>query len=192
MSSLLELISIHELLRDRQYREYFLKVPQLPPHYTPSNMPWKLMVLKKGETHWRSKRFSTYQEAFGGLKVMPPSIRNGAINCPALDFMPPIKNYKVKGKFVGNGHLRRPLIVTKVWKPQLTDDMSEHSWCGYCRRPSIFRYATIQRPSKGRFEFTHGEPEVRCIICGASARILNLRHPEHGSQRWDATRPKVY
>lgn len=192
MTSQLELISIHELLRDRQYREYFLKTPTLPEHYTEVNRPWKLIVLKKNETVWRSKRFGTYGEAFAGLKTMLPSIINGAINCPPLDFMPPLKNFKVKGKFVGNGHLRKPLIVTKVWKPQLTDDMSDHSWCGYCRRPSIFRYANLSRPAKGGMVSTHGEPEMRCIICGASTRIVNLRTPELTTQRWDNNRPKVY
>lgn len=192
MSSLLELISIHELLRDRQYREFFLKPPTLPDNYGPENEPWKLLVLKKGETHWRSKRYGTYSDAFAGLKTMLPNIINGAINCPPLDFMPPIKNYKVKGKFVGNGNHRRPLIVTKVWRPQLTADMGDHNWCPYCRRPSIFRYAILQRPSRSTFAATHGEPEMRCIICGASARIVNLRHPELQAQKWDPNRPKVY
>lgn len=193
MSSQLELISIHELLRDRQYRECFLKPPTLPPHYGPDNKPWKLIVLKQGEHAWRSKRFGTYQEAFAGLKTMLPSIINGAINCPALDFMPPTKNYKVKGKFVGAGTRRKPLIVTKVWKPQLTDDMADHDWCGYCRRPSIFRSAILARPSRaGNYTAVAGEPEQRCIICGASVRINPLRHPELTAQRWDTNRPKVF
>lgn len=192
LSSQLELITIHELLRDRQYREFFLKTPTLPEHYTEANKPWKLIVLKQGEYVWRSKRFGTYKEAFAGLKTMMPNIVNGAINCPPLDFMPPIKNFKVKGKFVGAGTRRKPLIVTKVWKPQLTDDMADHAWCGYCRRPSIFRYAVLNRPAKGGMASTHGEPEERCIICGASIRIVSLRHPELTAQKWDVNRPKVY
>lgn len=191
MSSQLELITIHELLKDKEYREFFLKTPVLPDHYGPENKPWKLIILKRGETQWRSKRFGTYKEAFTGLKTMLPSIINGAINCPPLDFMPPVKNFRVKDKFVGNGHLRKPLIVSRVWKPRITDDMGEHNWCTYCRRPSIFRYAMLSRSTAGYAPIA-GEPEIRCIICGASSRLVNLRHPEQSAQKWDPTRPRLY
>lgn len=192
MTSALELITIHELLRDPQYREYFLKPPTLPEHYTPENKPWKLIVMKKDESVWRTKRFGTYSEAFAGLKTMLPSITNGAINCPPLGFAPPMKNYRVKGKFVGTGNKRKPLIVTKVWKPRIEADMEPHNWCPHCRRPTIFRVANISRPARNGYAQVQGEPVMRCIICGASERIVNLRHPELGSQTWDVNRIRVH
>ena len=191
MASALELITMKELLRDPQYREYFRHVPELPPHYGPQTMPWKLMVLKEGESAWRSKRYPTYQQAFEGLKVMLSTSQNAAINCPALGFMPPLKNYKVKGKFVGNGTHRKPLIITKVWTPRIEAEMEQHHWCPHCRRPSIFRFATLKRPPRDGFAYTAGEPVERCIICGASERIVDLRHPWN-AQKWDDNRPKVH
>ncbi len=188
----IELITIKELLRDPQYREYFKKIPKLPPHYTPENLPWKLIILKKGETAWRSKKFGTYQEAFAGLKTVLPTIDNAAINCRPLGFMPPIRTVRVKGKYeMVRGH-KRQVIRSLVWKPKLGADMEPHQWCPHCRRPTIFRYATraVTR-SQSQFVMPASEPALRCVICGVTDRIVDLRRPEN-NQRWDANRPRIY
>lgn len=188
----LELITIRELLKDPQYREFFRKVPKLPDHITPDNKPWQLLVKKEGETHWRSKRFGTYAEAFAGFKKMLPVIQDAAINCPGYSFMPPIRNVRIKGKFVTvRGGGQRPYIKTLLWKPKITDDMSRHEWCPYCRRPSVFTFATTKPRSRGGFILTETEPTIRCIICGASDRIVNFKRPDL-NQKWDPNRPKIY
>lgn len=188
----LELITIHELLRDRQYREFFLKIPELPPHYTPDKKPWRLMIQKRGEDRWRAKRFGTYKEAFDGFKQLRPIINNAAINSPALGFLPPIRNVRIKGKYriVQGGH-KKQVIKTLVWKPQIGADLEHHDWCSYCRRPSIFRYASNKPRSIDGFNVPADEPAMRCMICGASARIIDLRNPLH-AQLWDPNRPKIY
>lgn len=185
----IDMITIQELLRDPQYRDYFKKVPKLPAHYTPENLPWKLIIMKKGENVWRTKRYGTYAEAFGGLKKVLPIIDNAAINCPALSFMPPLKTYRIKGKFIGN--TKRPLLKTVVWQPRITADMEPHNWCPFCRRPTVFRMA-VRAVSKKNSPFAPvmSEPQLRCSICGAGERIINLRHPEL-HQQWDSNRPKV-
>jgi len=179
----IDLITIQELLRDPQYRSYFSKVPKLPEHYTPANKPWKLIVMKRGEQMWRSKRLGTYQEAFAGLKKLLPIIDNAAINCPPLGFMPPTRTVKLKGKVDKNG---KPVIKTLMWHPAIGADMETHNWCAHCRRPSIFRVATYTNKNQA----APVEPALRCIICGASERIINLRHPEK-HQQWDMNRAKV-
>lgn len=178
----LELITLKELLRDPQYREFFTKVPKLPEHYTPDTRPWKLLIIKPGETVWRSKRFGTYQEAFVGLKKMMSVIDNAAINCPALGFMPPVRTVRIKGKFDRRG---KPILKSLVWKPRLEAEMGDHHWCPHCRRPSIFKIASLKRSA------VQGEPMLRCMICGASERIVNLRSPQN-NQGWDVNRPVVY
>lgn len=188
----IELLTIKELLRDPTYRKFFSKVPKLPEHYKPSNLPWKLIILKHDERVWRSKRFGTYQEAFAGLKKMLPTIDNAAINCPPLAFMPPIRTVRLKGKFTTTSKGKQiPVVKSIIWTPQVPGDLEPHSWCGHCRRPSIFRFATITPRMKEGFYAPPGEPAVRCIICGASERILDLRHPEN-AQKWDPNRPVVY
>lgn len=184
-----ELITIRELLRDPQYKKFFTSVPELPGHYKPEMKPWKLYVLKEGEHVWRSKRFGTYRDAFAGFKTMLPTLTNAAINCPALGFMPPVRNVRVKGKVDGRG---KPIIKSLVWKPHLTDDMSPHNWCPHCRRPSIFRYALPKKIVQASgLVLPQGEPALRCIICGASENVVDLRHPEN-AQKWDTNRPRIY
>lgn len=183
----IEMITIHELLRDPQYREYLKKVPKLPPHYKPELKPWKLIVLKKGETAWRSKRMGTYVEAFNGLKKMLPIIEDGTICSPALPFMPPVKTYKIKGKFDNRG---RPMLKSVIWQPRIDADMMPHNWCPYCRRPTVFRMAVRSTKISGGFVTPPSEYALRCGICGASESIVNMRHPER-HQQWDPNRPKV-
>lgn len=186
----LELITIRELLRDPEYRTFFTRTPKLPDHYGPANLPWKLIILKPGETAWRTKRFGTYGEAFAGLKKMLPTIENGAINCPPLGFAPPIKHVRIKGKYEMVRGKQRQVVRSLVWKPKLEGDMETHYWCPHCRRPSIFRTAVVTIKPKGNFSSMAGDPATRCIICGVSDRIVNLRHPEN-AQQWDSTRTKV-
>jgi hypothetical protein len=187
----LELITIRELLRDPKYREFFIKIPELPPHYTPEVKPWKLLVLKEGETKWRAKRYGTYREAFDGFKRMLPLITNAAINSPALTFMPPVRTVRVKGKFVVVRGKQKPVIKSLVWKPQITSDMEPHIWCSHCRRPSIFKNVVVKPREVGGFAIPTVAPVMRCIICGASERIVDLRNPTN-AQKWDPNRPKIY
>lgn len=187
-----ELITIHELLRDPMYREYFTKAPKLPDHYVsnPEAMPWKLYVLKRGEDKWRTKRFHTYREGFAGLKKMLPIIENGSLNCPALSFMPPIKNFRVKGKYL-DAAKKKPMMKTKVWQPKLEADQPKHNWCPHCRRPSIFIFANKPFISPSGTKIPMGEPMMRCMICGASERVVDLRDPL-SHQKWDSDRPSVF
>lgn len=185
----IEMISLRELLQDPDYKKYFTKVPVLPAHYTPDVKPWKLYVLKAGEDKWRSKRYGTYGDAFAGLKKMLPSIDNAAINCPGLSFMPPIKNYRIKGRFLDKAE-KKPLIKSVVWKPKIDADMAGHNWCPHCRRPTVFKMAGLPARRMGDFVLPPDEVSLRCSICGASERIVDLRHPEV-HQAWDPTRPRM-
>lgn len=185
----LEMITIRELLRDPQFKAYFTKPPTLPAHYQAEGVkPWKLLVMKKNESFWRSKRYATYAEAFAGMKKMLPTISDAAINSPALGFMPPVKTYRLKGKFDRKG---QPILRTKVWTPQLEADMGQHYWCPHCRRPTIFRTVALGPRRNGTYMLPSSEAALRCFICGASERVVDLRHPEN-AQKWDPTRPKVY
>jgi hypothetical protein len=180
----LEMITLDELLRDKQYREYFIKPPKLPAHYTPAMKPWKLYIMKKGEMKWRAHRFGTYKEAFEAFKKMRPVTQNAAINCPALAFLPPLKTVRVKGKFEVVRGKQKPVVKTIVWKPRIEADMADHHWCGHCRRPTIWRAVALGARRNGPVYLPEGETALRCTICGASERIINLRDPL-SLQKWD-------
>lgn len=186
-----DMITLRELLQDSAYKQYFLKVPKLPGHYTPESLPWKLMILKVGEKQWRVKKFGTYPEAFEAVKKLlkNPDIFDMVINCPGLDWQPPIRVFKakVKGKLDKNNN---PVIVTRaqVWKPKIDSDMQPHNWCPYCRRPTVFKYfethPSMTKQRVGRRGSGVDPTLLRCTICGASERLVDLRHPTN-QQNWD-------
>lgn len=182
------MITIRELLRDPQFKEYFTKVPQLPDHYAPEAQPWRLLVMKEGEHVWRAKRYGTYQEAFKGFKTMLPKLHDAAINCPPLSFRPPIRTGRVKGKFDAKG---KPILKSIIWKPRLTPDMLQHHWCGYCRRPTLFGNKAMPPKMLNGMKMPISEVQFRCLVCGSSERIMDIRHPEN-NQGWDINRPRVF
>jgi hypothetical protein len=184
-------ITIRELLRDPQFKAYFVKVPKLPDHYTPDAEPWRLLVVKQGETRWRSKRFGTYQEAFAGFKKMLPSITDAAINCPGLSFMPPTRTVKLKGKFEVVKGIQKPILRTLVWAPRLEADMAKHHWCGYCRRPTVFVNKGMPPRMLNGFTLPATRVAYRCNMCGATDELMDIRNPEN-NQQWDTSRPRFY
>lgn len=188
MTATVGLITIRELLRDPQYKAYFVKVPKLPEHYTPDSLPWRLLVLKQGEHIWRGKRFGTYEEAFAGMKTMLPKIENAAINCPGLNFMPPVRTVRVKGKVDAKG---KPIIKTLVWKPRLEADHEAHYWCGYCRRPTIFVDKGLGARMLNGGRLPASRVAFRCSICGSNSQLMDIRKPEN-NQQWDLQRPRFY
>lgn len=185
------MLTIHDLLRDSVYKKFLCTVPVLPDIYGADRKPWRLMVQVKGERQWRSKRYGTYEEAFLALKKWLPRAADATINCPAIDWQPPTKLVKVKGKFLtkGKGAKAKKVQVTKliVWRPQMPmDEFEEHYWCPFCRRPSVFRRMDSHNLLPARKTGGVGiDPTLqRCIICGASENIVNIRNPS-AHQRWD-------
>lgn len=187
------MITLEELLQDEDYKKFFLTVPKLPQHYRGTE-PWKLMILKEGEQQWRTKKFRTYTEAFKALKKLRPTIKDGLINCPGLDWQPPLKRYKVKGSFVRVGRKQVPEIRVVAWKPMIEADLPAHNWCPYCRRPTVFGYFEVHpamtKQRVGRIGANVDPTLLRCGICGASEQLVNLRQPLN-HQNWDPNRAKA-
>ena len=182
-------LTIKELLKDEQYKKYILTVPKLPPHYK-GTKPWKLYVKLKGKDKWQAKRFETYKEMFIAFKKLLPKIEDAAFNCPALSFRPPIKNVRLKGQYTLVRGKKQPVFRSIIWRPKLDADHDKHTWCSYCRRPTIFkvlasRLATVNGGS------IVTDPKLRCSICGASEELVNMKHPEK-EQAWDTNKPALY
>jgi len=188
------MITLRELLEDEWYKKYFLAIPKLPPHIRKASLPWKLMVLREGETQWRTRRFGTYREAFMALKKVLPHVKDAVINCPGYDWQPPMRQVRVKNKFDIVRGKKVPMIRTIVWKPQLDGDMPIHYWCPYCRRPTVFSYfewhPAMTKQRTGGVGPMVDPTLLRCGICGASESLVNLRHPAT-HQGWDTNRMKV-
>lgn len=190
-------LTIRDLFEDPKYKKYFLKVPKLPSHYTPDSLPWKLMVKKKGESVWRTKRFGTYPEAFKAMKKLMPTLADAVINSPGVNFMPPVSIFRVKGQFHERGPFKgQPITRARLWdwRPLLQGDMENHHWCPYCRRPSVFKYYrqhhAMTRSRVGIIGTLLDPSLLRCSICGASENVVSLKRPEL-NQLWDPQRAKV-
>ena len=181
-------ITIRELLKDEEYKKYLLTKPTLPPHYE-GTKPWKLYVKLKGQPNWRAKRYATYKEMIVAFKKLLPKIEDAALNCPALNFRPPIKNVRLKGKYDIVRNKKVPAFRSVVWRPKLDADHDQHHWCSYCRRPTVFKILAARLHTKNGVLLS--EPKMRCSICSSSEDIVNLKNP-HKEQAWDPTRPDLY
>lgn len=183
-------LTIRDLLKDEEYKKYFLTVPKLPDHYK-GTKPWKVLVKLKGSSQWRAKRVETYKEAVILLKKYLPKADDVVINCPALPFRPPIKNVRLKGQFDLVRGKKTPAFRSVIWKPKLHSDHDRHYWCSYCRRPTVFKVLAARLHTINGGVPLITEPKLRCTICHSSENIVNIKHPEK-EQAWDINKPPLY
>lgn len=173
------MLTIHDLLEDSRYKEFFCKVPKLPDHLTESRLPWRLYVQYKGDHRWRTKDFPTYQAAFKALKKLLPRAHDAAINCKAFPHQPPLREVRIKGKYFTGADGKKQQVTKLVkWKARIPDgEYEEHHWCPYCRRPTVFQHFTRHHALSNKK--TAGipiDPTLRrCSICGTSERLVSIR-----------------
>lgn len=159
------MMTIHELLEDKAYREFFLKPPAMPRLYKANGMaPWRVYIRRDHTGPWAKKDCMTYREAFEVFKRWSPQIHDAAITSRAVAFSPPYKMARIRGQYVV--HKGKKVQKTKlvVWTPKVPAEEGIHTWCPYCRRPTIFRYFSKHHAfPEGAFGI--GEHQ-RCTICG--------------------------
>lgn len=166
-------MTIHELLEDPKYKEYFLTAPQLPkvPRTSP---PWRLYV-KDHDGLWRKRDFPKYSEAvklFARLRSAG-KVADAAVTCRPVAFDPPTKVVKVKvnGKPKMIKTSRGKLVqetreIRWSWLNLLPPDEDAHYWCPYCRRPTIFTWFSQHHAVVGAHRTYMDKSARRCTICG--------------------------
>lgn len=148
MNELIRPLTIHELLEDPIYKRYLLKAPKPRPAW--GAQPWRVWGLRTDDK-WAGKLFPTYREAFDLLKVMireRDKYTDAVITCRPSEFGPP------------KGFLIPPLL----------------DWCGYCRRPTVYRRLTHKHHVIKKWPVFADYAARRCIYCAS-------REPQH---RWYA------
>lgn len=160
------MITIHELLEDPIYRKYFSTVPKLPavPRLAP---PWRL-YLKNTEGRWLKLDCEQYAQAFKVFKANRDKAIDAAIVCRPMTLPPPTKVVRVKGKYVNGVQVTREVL----WQPNLAGEDDAHSWCGRCRRPTVFKFFTQHHAFRGE-QTQLMDPSVRrCVICGIRLEMV--------------------
>lgn len=160
------MITIHELLEDKAYKEFFLRRPAMPRVYgEQGKLPWRVYVQREADGRWAKKDLPTYREAFEFFKKWRDNMHDGAIASRPVAFAPPNKLVRVKGKYqVGSDGVNRQVTIPVIWKPKLPAEETFHEWCPYCRRPTIFKWFSSHHAfPKGEAFDTAAR---RCTICG--------------------------
>lgn len=167
------MITLLELLEDKTFKQYFLTKPVIPAVAASLSPPWRVYVQLEGRHgRWGRKSFDTYTEAFKWLKPRLHSFHDAAITCPKVTSYGPTRMVKIKGRYVeGSDGVKRQATKRVPWKPKIpADEIDEHRWCPYCRRPTAFRWFS-QHHALGKLEGVSLSFR-RCVICGASENML--------------------
>ena len=177
------MITLPELLdNDVRFAKYFQKVPRLPPVASRcSTPPWRILFKTHDHPGWMSRNARTYADAFRFIVPLYKKLEliDGAIVCRRMQFGPPQRIVRIKGKYTKNAQGESIQLTRLVdWKPQIPTDESWHNWCPYCRRPTVFAYFRKHHalPSNKDGKGVDVDPSVlRCSICGASERLVTLK-----------------
>lgn len=171
-----QLITLPELLEDPIYKDYFLAVPK----FRGKKPKYRLYVQLKGQTQWRSRDYDKYSDAFNTLKkyLKANKVHDAAICCKSRPSLPPQRTVRLKGKYRIDSQGKRVQVTARTaWKPKVDGaDSDYHIWCGYCRRPTAFRYYS-KHHALMKVMRTMGQPLVnpsvrRCVICGSSEELV--------------------
>lgn len=173
------MISIHELLEDKTYKEFFLNQPRMPRVYRDQGMkPWRLYVQLDQDGKWLKKDAPTYFEAFKLFKKYRPDAHDATIMSRSIAFPPPHRHVRIKGKFQVNSRGQKSQVTKLiVWRPRLDGSEIPHRWCCYCRRPTIFRWFSKHHAFGKDMPFDPSA--LRCTICGVREdgmpRLVGMR-----------------
>lgn len=167
------MLTLHDLLEDKTYKKFFQTVPKMPDVSNRLSPPWRVYIQRDTDGPWARKEFWSYAEAYRWLKPRLSDLHDATIQSKGIAFKPPNKIVKVSrgGKPVlivtPNGPVQKTQLI--VWKPRLEPEDGIHTWCCYCRRPTIFRWFTKHH----NFRKDVFDPTLkRCPICGASELLV--------------------
>lgn len=174
------MITLVELLEDAKYRQFFSTVPRtLVP--VPGQLPWRLYIQREAGGPWLRKDFEKYADAF--RRIAPDlkrgGVHDGAIQSRNIAFAPPERIAKITkgGKPVlvksSNGSVSQKTQVV-IWKPKLPADEESHTWCTYCRRPTVFRWFKSHHALRGYGAqgLVINPADTRCTICAAREEFI--------------------
>ena len=166
------MITLPELLTDSRFKSYFCTPPKQGPSQSAN---WRIYVQRTPEGRWLKKDFENYADAFRrlGRELKAGNLHDGAIQSRGIAYAPPQRIVAVTkgGRPVmvknSRGEAQQKTAVV-VWRPRLSADDEVHTWCPYCRRPTVFQWFLNHHSTRGSVLAGITDPsERRCTICGA-------------------------
>jgi hypothetical protein len=135
--------SWEELLEDEIYASWIKRRPRLPENVS-HGMPWMIVARRTSETPgatWAIKKMSSYEDAYHRVRKLLAThqYEDVAVVSRRMLFRPPIG---------------------------FTWNTNRYSWCGRCRRPSIFTHAWTHFALRDAIVLAEIDTE-RCYYCGA-------------------------
>lgn len=131
--------ALSELLRDPIFKPYLLRTPRLPAGARTAE-PWRVWGIRH-DLKWAGKLFPTYADAFVLVKSMlrdTDKYQDVVVTCRPVAFGPP-EGFRV---------------------PTGLD------WCGYCRRPTVYR-RTRSHVAMKKWPVISDDDVKRCYYCAA-------------------------
>lgn len=165
-----EVLDIRKLIQDPVYRTFLGTAPILP-HVLPDSRPWYFYLKQEWAVHgdpahpqavtgtkigWKRKACGTYHQAYGLLREHYKAAHDTVITCRVMPVGPPLDERRGKP---WNWHK----------SPELAryDFSIDYKWCGYCRRPTRFRFF-----SRHHAVIDAINDEKRCEVCGVRERMV--------------------
>lgn len=175
------MITLPELLEDPKYREFFLTPPKvLKP--LEGQKPWRIFVQRDVDGPWAKREYERYADAFKTIRTYLKGgrLHDGTIQSRGIAYGPPQKVARVVqgGKPVYHTRAGKQILdsagrpvqktVTVLWRPKLDASDEPHTWCTYCRRPTVFRWFVNHHAIRTSGLQGMVDPgDRRCTICGA-------------------------
>jgi len=163
-----------ELVQDKVYNAFLDRPPKVPDDrnrkHAYRTKPWVVYVKRHSNGKWGKREFWSYKKALKFFRhALQVGVYDATINNRRYWSAPPNRMVRLRGRYVQDSQ-GKTVQATKLveWKPktELLLEQEDHEWCGYCRRPVVYKHF-----GKHRMLGTVSPMIDRCCICGASRRI---------------------
>lgn len=171
------MITLVELLDDPRYKKFFTTIPKVNPAIAAN---WRLYIQRKADGPWARKDYSDYADAFRKFakELKRGAVHDGTIQSRGIAYSPPQRIVAVTSggrpvyiKDSKGSRIQKTAVV--VWRPRLPAEEEAHSWCTYCRRPTVFKWFLAHHAlNKSPVAKLVDPADRRCTICGAREEFI--------------------
>lgn len=159
--------TVFDLLDDPAYRAYVRAIPE--PHFALTyGCPWKIW-LRTDDDRWKTGEFGTYVQAFNTMvrAAKRDDTADVILVSKRLFYAPPGVWTPYKAKIPARGNTPARIEIRERYEHTFHWDAGL-SWCGRCRRPTVFKKLYPDHHAIRSFPVVSPDPVPRCMFCGIS------------------------